>query len=451
MTYSGNRNNILQRGADGTGFDDLIRVHYTKPIQTMLREETELYNLLSKSKVKMSGNEWRVPFRDGDRLAGVGARGENARLPLAGRMKSDYLTFYVTRCYGVAQMDNFSKAVFRATGEADMLFNDVRTMTEDLQLSAKEHMDMSFFGDGTGVRAVIDGTQIAANINTNGYIAIKSHFLSQDSKGASLSFRPGDRFAVYTGTFPSSLTLVGPDWQTAVVDHVDTVNGRLYLDGFTAVNDLADGDYIVWGADQYGDSMGEDIYGLSRVFEFHNSSALDTSPAFTWGGKTKSDRIAYRPWRSNVATPAFFDLTELAREMRLPRAHRRGKITDIYVNSAVVDEFSKQIDGAFMMEKFDFNYKKNANMISIPMGDSYVPMHQNEWVPYGWAIGLNRDSWKYLQLEEWTFDDTGGILKPVTGYDQSVMYMRWYGNVYCDLPASNAATRITVDTGNLAA
>jgi len=454
MAYTGTRDNVLQLGADGTGFDDLLKVHYADLVEARIPEETVLYNLLSKNnRAQWTGKKWRIPFRDGDRLAGTGARGEDARTPKGGRRNADYYEYDFRRLYGVAQFDNATKAVFNSSSAIDTIVNDVSDMMMALKQSAITQMDQSFFGDKTGVRAQIDGVHAAADVNTNKYIEVKSHWLSQGSAGAVPLFRAGDRIAIMRGTYPDGLAVVSSAYRSVMLSGIDTVLGRLYLDSFTADADLADGDYIVWGADENGNSYNVDIDGLGTVFEWGNSSALRTAgnAYFEVGGKTKSDKQIYAPFRSNMASPKAFDMTTLSRELTMPETHGLGKISDVFMHSCVLQELQKQIDSAFVFTEFDFNYFKGveSERVSMQIGNRKIPITVSKWVPYGMAVGFARTAWFMLELSGWAFDMDGGLLKNVIGYDHSVAMMRWYGNMGCEQAAANSLTRVEVDIANL--
>jgi len=426
-----------------SGLTNLIREHYEMTIHKLIEEESEFYNIFSKGTEAYEGNTWRVTLQ-AERQAGVGARAAGARLPESDTFGVDIMNVGVKRMYAVGMIDKLVRKL-NARSQSDRIVDIFKESMENVKNSAIAFTDQAFLFDGTGFRAK-NGETWAGTKTAGTALLLQSYFPNDVNAsglrpGGTQYLRKNDRIKFVNA---SGVDITNGAVKYFTIDKVVQASGTITLkDAVTFVGShSADAAYIIWGADNYGDSYNNDINGIWHLF----STCAAGLPYFGLD-TTKSDY--YKALYSTSLPSLSFDLVALEDKLLVPEYYS-GKGIDVLISHPIMrTEFAKIIDAKLIYTNFDFNIKKGVKSLSFALGDRLIPWRLYKAMPYNFMFGLTSADWKHYSLSGWEFDTEGGLFKQVPNYDHVYYYMSFYGNLACKRPGSQLAFKVECDTTNL--
>jgi len=404
------------RDATLTVIDGILKdTHLLQQIQNAVNKSTVLLSRLGVSR-SMSGRKGLFSVQVGTHQ-GVGARAENATLPVSGFGEYIQPEVTVKYLYGVFNITGPTIAATRDNkgAFADALKRAIMDTREGLKLDVQRQV----WGDGSAIIGLTNGT---------------------GAGGATIQIDSPYGLARYDNGHPVKFIK-----RNAIVDTLDTTNSDAVLDDditvtavahaatYTSITQagtwsgtIADGDKVV----RYDVTPGLEI-------ELRGLSAIVDTTGHESGGKYLGIvRASYPEWQGNVVDNSTADITEARLRAMLDLVETEGDsrpdlIITNYNQRAKYEALltpSKrfvspmQLEGGFTALEFDG--------LPIVVDKDAPPEH---W----WFVDTSTIQWFQMSDFMW-MDKDGSVLDRVQGKDAYQAVLFKYADLGCTDPANNA-------------
>jgi hypothetical protein len=409
------------RSATLTVIDGILKDTYVmEQIANAVNKSTVLLSRLQTSK-SISGRKGIMSLQVGVHQ-GVGARGDNSPLPVAGwaeyiqpeiTVKYLYGRFYVTGPSIAATRDN--KGAF-----AELIKRSLKDTREGLRLDVQRQC----WGPSTGILGKSDGTESTVTAQFNDPYGIDRY-----DNSAPVKFLKRNMIVDVVDTDKS--TEHNADITVTAVAHASTYTTLTQAASWGVMDD---GDFLSrYNIGPTGGSFRQlEIMGLLG----HVDDGDILNDVFSVTSYQAVTRSSYPEYQGNVVDNATADITEAKLRSMLDLCETEGDarpdliITD-YAQRAKYEALltpSKrfvnpmELEGGFRALEFDG--------LPIVVDKDAPPEH---W----WFI--NSETLKWYQMSDWEWmDKDGAVLTKVSGYDAYEAILYKYAELGCDDPADNA-------------
>ena len=372
---------------------------------------------------------------------GVGAVGEAGTLPTAGNFDPQQFTIGMKYVYGSFQM---TKQMMESAQTSKGSFKNAMNYSMDsLIRNIKRERARMMWGNGSGVIGVLNGS-----VDTTTIIGIDSPGNVAGSTGGTRFVRKG----MYTALVVSTAGTTQGDFSKALGGAVTAVSatGTSYT-VTTAVTATAglDNYWIVKSSVAAPTTIGETSYGkepMGLLGLVDDGTYLTTLSGLS--------RDTYPQLKSRVqssvgalsldAIQLNFDIADQLGDAEIDTLACHHSVRRAYLALLEADRrYSagdlKKPDGGTVAAK------KRSSRSYVTFGD--VNIVEDKYAPYGMLFGLDsRYFKKYVQIKgEWA-NESGAILRQVTGQDVWTAFYRLWENYHCSRP--NTCFRMDGITAN---
>lgn len=366
---------------------------------------------------------------------GVGAVGEAANLPVAGNFNPQQFTIRMKYVYGSFQM---TKQMMESAMTSKGAFKNAMNYSMDsLVRNIKRERARMIWGSGTGVIAMLSAT--AATSATT--LALNNPGGVTGAVGATRFIRTNmylAQVAASSGTFIQGLNMVSAVSATGTSVTVAAIGASAASQDFVVRSNIAS-----------PQSLSDTNYGAEPM----GLLGLIDNGTYNWlvGGLS---RTTYPQLNSRVqasvgalsldAIQTNFDVADQLGDAEITdlachHSVRRAYLALLEADRRYTDGNLKEPDGGTVAAK------KRSSKSYVTFGD--VPIIEDKYAPYGSLFGLdNRYMKKYVQIKgEWA-NESGAILRQVTGQDVWTAFYRLWENYHCSRP--NTCFRMDGITAN---
>ena len=366
---------------------------------------------------------------------GVGAVAEAANLPVAGNFDPQQFTIKMKYVYGSFQM---TKQMMESAMTSKGAFKNAMNYSMDsLIRNIKRERARMIWGYGAGVMAILNGT-MATSTTT---LALTAPGGVTGSTGATRFMRKNmylAQVAATSGTFIQALNQISA---------VSTTGTSVTVGAIAA--SAASGDFVVRSNIASPTTLADTNYnnepmGLLGLID-------NGTYNYTVSGLS---RTTYPQLNSRVqASVGALSLDAIQQNFDVADQLGDAEITDLACHHSVRRAYLALLEADRRYTAGDLSKpdggtvaaKKRSSKSYVTFGD--VPIIEDKYAPYGSLFGLdNRYFKKYVQIKgEWA-NESGAILRQVTGQDVWTAFYRLWENYHCSRP--NTCFRMDGITAN---
>lgn len=366
---------------------------------------------------------------------GVGAVGEAGTLPTAGNFDPQQFTIGMKYVYGSFQM---TKQMMESAMTSKGAFKNAMNYSMDsLIRNMKRERARMIWGNGSGTIALLNGT-----------MATSTTTIAMDSPGGVSGSTGGTRF-VRKNMFLAQVAATDGSFVQALgtVSAVSATGTSVTVGAIAA--SAADNDFIVRANIAAPTTLADTTYNKEPM----GLIGLVDNGTYQWtvGGLS---RTTYPQLNSRVqssvgalsldAIQQNFDVADQLGDAEIDTLACHHSVRRAYL--ALLEADRRYTAGD--LQKPDGGTvaaKKRSSKSYVTFGD--VPIVEDKYAPYGMLFGLDsRYFKKYVQIKgEWA-NESGAILRQVTGQDVWTAFYRLWENYHCSRP--NTCFRMDGITAN---
>ena len=392
----------------------VLKEWYTPAVINQVPKKSPLWAIVKKkiSQTDAGGKRVYIPVQVGMTEA-VGARAANDySLPNAQRNSYNEAYIYMKRMYGRVMIDGFSiKSSKGRGGWIDALTGETKSATDAFGID----IDRQLMGTGQGILAAVNGAISGQVITVN-----MPGGVTGDTPNTKW-FRKGQVISIYSTDGVAHATSVS-------ISAVDVANSKITVVGnITAVVST---DWILKEKTfEATATLGSgELMGINGIIDTANY------PGTTFEG---IDRGAESLWQAQVKTGAG-GLSELLIQEFLDQIDDNTDTEDgidlIFTSKTLRNKLISLMQAFRKLETLTFNAGWKA--IKFVGGNVELPILTHKNMPVGYMYFLCLPHLKLYLLQQMEWDDTGGTVKAVSGYDAFEEWFSFYGNFGSDLPNS---------------
>jgi hypothetical protein len=353
---------------------------------------------------------------------GIGAVGEGGTLPTAGNFDPQQFVIPMKYVYGSFQMTK--QMMESATTSKGAFKNAMSYSMDSLIRNMKRERARMMWGNGSGVLALVNGTATDTTLVVDAPAGIAG------STGGTRFIRKG----MILGTInPAAATSTDPVVLQGAVTAVNTNGLSCTIPSATHTDNY----YVVKMSTTAGTTVADTSYGKEPMGLL--GLVDDTTYAATLGGLSRS---TYPQLNSRVqssvgalsldAIQLNFDIADQLGDAEISMLACHHSVRRAYLALLEADrrytggDLSKPDGGTVAA-------KKRSSKSYVTFGD--VPIVEDKYAPYGMLFGLDtRYFKKYVQIKgEWA-NESGAILRQVSGQDTWNAFYRLWENYHCSRP-----------------
>ena len=407
-----------------TDFDAVLKDFYEGPVREHLNNKVTVLELTEKSSRKWNGRRVVWPMHM-SRNEGVGARGEGASIPSAG--KQGYVEAEVRAKFLYGRIELTGPVMAASSGDkgafAEALKTEVAGMRKDLRNDLNRQTWGLVIDDATHASK----TGILARVDMNGVADVANTTIDVERVTSTTGSHEGTRYlkknmSVVLGTAAQLAADAG-----ATTSTISSITDTSTFVGSSAV--ISDNDLVVRGSDADAHSFNNEITGLS--FLIHDSDHMDLQ---TVDVSANTDFKAHRD-TSDVDRDLSLELMQLAYDAC---DERGGDEPDhIIGHHSMRREYINLLQG-------DVRYspetlKGGQTTLTYAGGTTPTPIRFDKHAPYGKLYFLRMSEIKQYVMQDWKWADRdGAILSRVSDKDQWEAFMCWYGNLGIEIRNTHA-------------
>ena len=408
-------------GANLGTLSTILKEYYLGPVAEQLNNEVLLLSRLEAKSEDLVGKRAYVPLHWG-RSSGVGARGEAAALPSAGKQQYEKAVYDLKYLYGRVEVTGPSMA--KTKNEAGAFLQALKSELDGVRNDLKKDLARQVYGDGTATIATgtgngnAGGTTILVgsepirkgqvypgmliNVDRSGTL------LADSSSPATTTFEVAS-VDVSAGTITTTVALASASRPFASGDKVRRL-------GVTTSSATVDNTY----------SLSDEIDGLQRIVASATGSSLGgitaTSTATWWDNQ----RITASGASGSGSTFAL-TLEDIQKGLNLARI-AGGMPTSVVTSLGVQREFYSLLQSVVRYVEPDSNLSYGSGFKALSYNG--MPIIADIDAPYGKMYILDESTIKVFSDQDWHFLDADGLtLRQVTGYDKFEAVMARYMNL----------------------
>jgi hypothetical protein len=354
---------------------------------------------------------------------GVGAVGEGGTLPTAGNFDPEQFQISMKYVYGTFQM---TKQMMESAKNSKGAFKNAMSFSMDsLVRNLKRERARMMWGAGKGILALVNdsgSTGTTLTVDSPGNVAGATGGTRYIRKGMLLcEINPAAVASTDTATYGGAVTAVAAAGTSCTAASTTWVQNyyicRMSSTAGTTVADTSYGKEPVGLLGLVDDGTYLDtISGLSRTTYPQLKSRVQSSV-----GALSLDAIQLNFDIADQIGDAEIDL------LACHHAVRRAYLQLLEADRRYTDGNLSKPDGGTVAAK------KRSSKSYVTFGD--VPMVEDKYAPYDMLFGLDsRYMKKYVQIKgEWA-NDSGSILRQVSGTDVWSAFYRIFENYHCSRP-----------------
>jgi len=400
-------------GATLNTLSNILKEYYLGPVAEQLNNEVLLLSRLESRSEDLVGKYAYVPLHK-TRSGGIGARAEQAPLPVAGKQGYDKATYDLKYLYGAVQVTGPSVA--KTKNEAGSFLQVLKSELDGLRNDLRKDLARQVYGDGTA-RVAKCGTTDVSEVT----------YIQLDATEGKDAIRKGQ---LYVGMLVEIGTAANVDAVSAgavTITAVDYDNARITVSPDPTVDTTSShfvfraGSGVDGGATATG-SRSNEVDGIQRIVSTETSSNY-------LGGINGSDEKWWDNQRMAIADTtngrlAKDDLQKAINLVRLQGTTPTAMITSLGIQR----EF-------YMLLEDDVRYVEPDSGMNLGAGFktlSYngMPLIADIDAPYGRIYLLDESTMKVFSDQDWHFLDMDGqTLRQVQGYDVFEAVMARYMNI----------------------
>ena len=285
-------------GANLTTLSNILKEYYMGPVVEQLNKEVLLLTRLESRSEDLVGKRAYVPL-SATRTGGIGARSENATLPVAGNLSYDKAVYDLKYLYGKASVTGPSMA--KTKSEAGAFLQVLKSELDGLRVDLRKDLARQIYGDGTaqiagvasiaaagsGVQVItLDVSSTAGNIVGDGKEAIDKGQLYVgmyvDVLNGSGVVQTNGAGLVISAVNAATPSITVTNSSGGAVTTTSTSAFQIVRAGVTQATASVDNTY----------SLSDEIDGLRRIVADTNLGGIDVV-----GDASKSW------WKSQIVTP----------------------------------------------------------------------------------------------------------------------------------------------------
>ncbi len=343
------------------------------------------------------GNEFRIPLRS-SRNQGTGWRGENVPLPAAGNQGYLYITDPLRYGYGTF---NITGQLIKASESQEGAFRkavtaEMRGLVDDL----KRHVNISGYGDGTGVIATVTTGATSATQAVDTTIYFQGGEIVDIYSSDFLTYRGSAAHTVLSVNRAGLTVTLAASVATTTADVI--VRASSNSTSSVPNNDL---NAAINGLEKIVDSSGA-LHGLNPATAGQQFWA---STEIAAGGAIVGDNLL-RQLTDGIGFESGSDEEIILLTTRGVRNRYANTLTPL---KRFNDSESMTLRGGFKALMFDDK-----------------PMVIDDHCRIGRVYALNTDALFWSQMSDWEWlEEDGTVLKHVTGYDKYEAHLFKYMNL----------------------
>lgn len=391
-------------------YDAALKREYQPLVREILNSEILGLTLLDDSSEEYEGKGVSFDVNTA-RNPASGARTDGGSLMSSGSQTHSEAQFVAKYCYTRGELTGPSMSVSKSSkgSVARALGSEMKFAIRD----AKKRMNFYLNTDGTGVMCTCDASTTSTTVEVK--------WAGQSTPDVAA---PGTRYLV-----KGQNILIGTASEIAA-GTANAVNVTSITDGDTfeaTSNAYVSGDLIVEG-DASGNSYNNVPMGYLGMIDDDTGTYINIS------------RTTVPEWKGSILgnSGTLRTVTEDLIQASIDKAHARagGKTSYMICDT----NMRRQIiavgtgDKRYMTRKIELGWE----VIDYAGGSGVVPIYVDVDACYNKLIGIDKETTYKAILEDFHFsDDSGHILRFVSGKDSYEWLLRWFGNFYCDNPAAN--------------
>jgi hypothetical protein len=406
-------------GADPTSWGPMLKETYDAAFKNQLAEDqiAEKFMRSDIDQERWEGKKRVVAIKVGRNYAS-GSIGSGGALPQAGR--GTWADFEIT-CRDTYTRVGFNRYVLEQTRNRKGAFAEVMaTEMEGAYDDFLRHRNRQMWGTGSGILALVKGAQAAQTTidvdspgNIAGSVGGNRYIYGDSNSGMFVAFV--NTAGVIQGT--ATVNAVSDDGDTITVDTPITCDDNAKIvcaqtPTQHSLNNEPEG--LLAGADD--GTFVSTYHGLSRTtYPILKSTVMSSVGALSldvWQQGLDSQAIRTRK-------PTDFIFTELG--------VRRAYLSLLEMDRRYSGADLMSPDGGTNAAKTPL--PKTGGRKAITYGD--IPFIADPDAPFGMAIGVNKESWTRYVLKEGEWEDTGGVLKWIPGFDEWTAFYLAMDNFHC--------------------
>jgi hypothetical protein len=408
-------------GANLGTLSTILKEYYLGPVAEQLNNEVLLLSRLEAKSEDLVGKRAYVPLHWG-RSSGVGARGEAAALPSAGKQQYEKAVYDLKYLYGRVEVTGPSMA--KTKNEAGAFLQALKSELDGVRNDLKKDLARQVYGDGTATIATgtgngnAGGTTILVgsepirkgqvypgmliNVDRSGTL------LADSSSPATTTFEVAS-VDVSAGTITTTVALASASRPFASGDKVRRL-------GVTTSSATVDNTY----------SLSDEIDGLQRIVASATGSSLGGITATGTATWWDNQRITASGASGSGSTFAL-TLEDIQKGLNLARI-AGGMPTSVVTSLGVQREFYSLLQSVVRYVEPDSNLSYGSGFKALSYNG--MPIIADIDAPYGKMYILDESTIKVFSDQDWHFLDADGLtLRQVTGYDKFEAVMARYMNL----------------------
>jgi hypothetical protein len=416
----------VARSATLSVIDAILKnVYVMEQIANTVNKSTVLLSRLGTSE-SISGRKGILATQVGIHQ-GVGARGDNAPLPVAGwaeyinpevTVKYLYGRFYVTGPAIAATRDN--KGAF-----AELIKRSLKDTREGLRLDLQRQC----WGPSTGILALAAEAAGDTTMLVDSPFGISRYNQSSQGEHPCKYIKRNTIVDVVDSAMSSEHDA---DVTVTAVSHSATATTLTQASNWT--NTMADGDFVSrYNVGPTGGSQRQlEIMGL--LGHVDDGTVLNSDFSITsYQGIT---RASYPEYQGNVTDNGGSDITKAVMRAQLDLCETEGDARP----DLIITDYTQRSK----YEQLLTPSKRFVNPMSLEGGfralefDGLPVVVDKDCPPEHWFF-INSETLKWYQMSDWDWmDKDGSVLTKVSGYDAYEAVMYKYAELACEDPADNA-------------
>jgi hypothetical protein len=402
-------------GATLSTLSNILKEYYLGPVAEQLNNEVLLLSRLESRSEDLVGKYAYIPLHK-TRSGGIGARAEQAALPVAGKQGYDKATYDLKYLYGAVQVTGPSVA--KTKNEAGSFLQVLKSELDGLRNDLRRDLARQVYGDGTALIAQCGTTTASTTVSLN-------------SAAGKEAIRKG---WLYVGMLIDIGTTADVDVVAAgrEINGVDYDNATITISG--AAVTTSSSHYVsragsaTNGGASSETSKSNEIDGLQRIVDADTPS----NGSNTFGGIDPYD--AGNSWWDNkrmaiadAAGNGVLSKEDLQKAINLVRLEGVAP-TAMITSLGVQREF-------YMLLEDDVRYIEPDSGLNLGAGFKTLtyngmPLIADIDAPYGRIYMIDESTMKVFSDQDWHFlDMDGSTLRQVQGYDVFEAVMARYMNI----------------------
>ena len=408
----------------------ILKEYYLGPVAEQLNNEVLLLSRLESKSEDLVGKRAYVPLHYG-RSTGIGARGESAALPAAGRQSYEKAVYDLKYLYGRVEVTGPSMA--KTKNEAGAFLQALKSELDGVRNDLRKDLARQIYGNGTAVIATASGgtaTTLVVPLEPlrKGQVYVGMRIGVKTSAGVDRANAGGATFTVASVDLTTSATT-----GTITVEEAVTSSGTTFASGDVIRRAGVTASAAV-EANTY--SLSDEVDGLQRIV---SSSATNSLGGI---GVTATSNTWWDNQRVAVGGPLAF--SQIQKGLNLARI-AGGNPTSIITSLGVQREFY----GLMTQQVRYVEPEKNSYSTGFRALDyNGMPIIADIDAPYGTMYILDESTMKVFSDQDWHFLDADGMtLRQVSGFDKFEAVLARYMNMGANRRNNQVVlTGITVDT-----